>query len=304
MSNKVLILNSHGLGDSILGIQCAHFVAQKIGKEKVTIFSCTRDEVFQPLYFLFGDLFELYQHPHKEKWGHDNWILNNQEDLKSLSFYDEIYYSIPDLLFKHPLAFDYQKYNTNPQVIKQTRLLTHKFRPEKRIYVGLATSTEGYLYSNIPALLRKLGNEIPDHEIYFSNVKNWAGRDLNYGDLSDMPNNVVIHENPKFYESLAILGKSCLGLYTCNGPSHCGFQFGQPRIILDPQYNKELWTARWREDVSECININTSINDVISLVKENINTPQTLSLPRQKVLEILIRNNYNVDWSKELLFKF
>lgn len=302
MKNKVLILGSHGLGDSIQSLQCAHF-AKMLNKD-VTVISCTRNEVFDPLYFLFGDLFDLLQHPLKEDWGHDNWILKNQESLKSLSYFDEIYYSIPDLLFKHPLAFNYQKYNTNPQVIKQTRLLTHKFRPEKRIYIGLATSTDGYLYSNIPALLRKLGNEIPDHEIYFTNVKNWAGRELNYGDLSNMPPNVIIHDNPKFYESLAILGKSCLGLYTCNGPSHLGFQFGQNRIILDPQYKKTLWEARWREDFSECIDINTSINDVVSLVKENINTPQTLLLPRQKVLDILIKNNYSVDWKSELLFKF
>lgn len=302
--NKVLILGSHGMGDSIQSLQCAHFVSNQTGKENVDVISCTRDEVFHPLNHLFGDLFELFQHPKKETWGHDNYILNNQSELESLSYYNEIYYSIPDLLYHHPLAFDYQKYNTNPQLIKQTRLLAHKYKPTKRVYLGLCSSTDGYLYNNISQLIRRLGQELPDFEFYFPNVKVWADKMMDYDDLSNMPSNVTIHENPNFCESLEIMKTCCYGVYTCNGPSHSAFQLGQPRLLLDPQYNKVLWCARWREDMSECVDINTSVTDVVNIVKSNLLVPSTTLIPRQKVLDILIKNDYQVDWRKELLWKY
>lgn len=300
--SEICILGSHGFGDSILSLQCAHYVKQS-GKQ-ADIISCTRNKVFEPLDYLFGDLFDISQHPKKEEWGHENWILNNQQELQYISAYKEIYYAIPDLLFKSPLAFDYAKYNTNPQLIRQTRLLTHKYKPTRKIYLGLCSSTDGYLYNNINHLIRKLGRELPEYEFYFPNVKTWANKEIDYDDLDNMPLNVTIHENPDFCESLDIMKTCCYGIYTCNGPSHAAFQLGQNRLILDPQYNKTLWQARWREDTSECIDINSSINDIVNVVKSNLEIPQTTLIPRQKVLDLLIRNNYEVSWNKELLFKF
>ena len=72
--NKVLIINSHGLGDCLESLKCAHFVNQKLGYNSVNIISATRDEVFKPLKHLFGHLFYIEQEKDKEKWGDNHWI--------------------------------------------------------------------------------------------------------------------------------------------------------------------------------------------------------------------------------------
>ena len=125
INNKVLFIGSGGIGDAILSLNCAKFVQDRIGKENVYCLMCVRDEVYRPLEYLFNNLFNLEQHYDKEKWSNNNnWILSNKGELdRFYSTFNEIYYVLPDLLFKNSLRFDYEKYNVHPQIIKQNRLL-------------------------------------------------------------------------------------------------------------------------------------------------------------------------------------
>ncbi len=312
---KILCIGSHGIGDSILSLKCAYLASQIIGKENVDVLSCTRDEVFQPLLKLFGNNFHLTQHKDKEKWGKDNWILNNQDELKKLRYYhytyggksdvsyDEFYYIIPDLLYRNPLAFNYKKYHNHPQTIKSTRILTHKWNSDnKTVYLSLASTTEGYLYNNIGSLLRNLGKALPDYNFFFPVVQKWADKqNIDYGDLSNLPSNVEIKENPDFLECIEVMYRSCFAITSCNGPSHVLYELGIPRLLLDPQYLKPMWVTRWRENNDESININTSVSDIVNLTKTLLETPQTTLLSRQMVLNMIYRN---ADFSKELFFKY
>ena len=298
---KILILTAHGLGDNILGLPCAKFIKEA----QVDIVSCSRDEVYQPLESLFKGRFNLSQHPLKDSWGSDNWILDNQHALSSLrSNYDEIYYVIPDLLFNSPLAFPFKKYNCHPQAIKTTRLLTDSFAPSKTVYVGLVTSTDGYLYGDIPSLLNQLAGELPDYTIYFPMVSKWGDRELNLGNFNiPFRTNVFIDFNPSFKDSIEWMKKSAYGIYTDNGSSHIAYHLGQPRLLLDPRFglseNTLPWIARWRETLDDSIHIATNYKEVASLVAINLRVPQTTLVPRCAVL-----NQSYVDWMRLLFFKY
>lgn len=313
---KALIIVAHGLGDCLQGLQVGTLIKYKLTSEssklanlgKIDILACVRDEVFDPLLYLFshyGQFNSIIQHPEKEKWGENNWILSNQDALNEYKInYDYIYYVIPDLLSRGPLAFDYQKWGLSLQTIKNTRLLVDDFEPEKRIYMGLATSTKEYLYPYIPQLLIKLANILPNHEIYFPNITKWAGKDINLGDFNrKFPDNVKITNDLDFIENLSILRKSCYGVFVDNGASHCSYHLGQPRLLIDHRtgFGRDSvpWVARWRETLEDSINANSNISDICELIKTNIEIPQTLLLPKSVVI-----NNLGVNWARELIFKY
>ena len=301
--SRVIIFNAHGVGDAILSFKVASFI-ENDSKALIDIISCTRNEVCEPLYYLFGDRFNLKQHILREQWGENNWIVDNIKEVKATyPNYDEYYYVIPDLLFRaKQLSFDYKKYNTHPQLIKQTRILTHKWQPTKRIFVGLATSTPGYLYDNVGLLLRDLAQYNPDREIYFPKLDHWAGVRIDYGNLSDMPHNVTIKESPNFIESIDALMASEYSITTDNGFMHLSYELGIRHLILDPRYGNNrnvIWQARWRPSMENSIPIQSHANMIARLVRTNLEVEQTNMINKNFVL-----NNLNSDWSRELLFKF
>ncbi len=292
---RTKILTAHGLGDNILGLQCASFIPG------CQVISCSRDDVFRPLDYLFSARFQLRQSDLKDKWGHENYILSNQQELNELQKDGPVYFVIPDLLFRGPLAFDYRKYNLSPPAIRSRRLLMADWKPQKIVYVGLCTSTDGYLYHDIPGLLKNLGAALPDYIIYFPNLKQWAGRYLSYGDLSNLGGNVHIHENPDFCESLDFLKRSAYGIFTDNGPSHVAYQLGMPRLLLDPRVGAAniAWRARWRETDEESIQITIDPKAITEIVKTNLETPETLLIRRTEVWV-----NRFPNWPRELIFKY
>lgn len=298
----LLNLGGHGLGDCILSLQISSLLtAQNI--EHVNCIS-TRDQVFEPLNYIFGKKFNLHQ-VDENITENNNIVLNQnlQEKLKKDFSCNEISYNVPDLLFHHPLALDFNKYNLNPQLIKKHRILIdNQFQKENIIYCGLATSTDGYLYKDIQKLLIDLANCLPDYQIYFPNIKSWD-KEINMGNFNiQFPKNVYIDEDPKFENSLNYLLKSKYGIFTCNGPSHIAYQLGIPRLILDPQYHKLPWMIRWKEDYEECIDINEKYSDISGLVLENIKHPETLMVDRKIVLQLLKKQN--TFWKYILYHKF
>ena len=293
MSEKVTILGGHGLGDCILSLQCSHFIR---GQER-DIYISTRDEVFNPLQYCFKNKFNLQQV--SEKFSHENAILDQPTLKEEICPEGEFYYVIPDLLFRNLYSFDYEKYNTHPQTIKSTKLLTDETASEKIIYFGLASSTDGYVYYDIKDLLIRTAELLPEYVIYYPNLGEWAGSELDKITPDGLPSNVHLHESPDFLDSIDCLKKSCYFVGTCNGTSHLAFHFGIPRLILDPQYEKLAWIARWKEDYLESIPNTIAVNLVAKIIETNIFIPQTTLIPRRSVLE-----NFAADWKQNLIFKY
>lgn len=298
---QVLIVAGGGIGDCIQGLQCAEMAFRQ--RFNPTILIASRENVYNPLNYLFGGDYNVVYLGDKytrEQLNEDQQFI---QDLKSKYNCTHYYYHEPDLLYRNPCRFDFEYFLCNPQTIRQQRLLLHRWKPEKIIYVGLVSTTEGYLYSKIPELLLSLAVGFPDYEIYFPNVEKWADKTIKYGEFSNLPKNVTIDNNPTIEQSFEILMKSVYGIYTDNGPSHISFQLGQNRLLLDPRFgihrSSVPWIARWRESIEDSIPIQTPPEEVTKLVKVNLEVPQTLLLPKAYVV-----NQLQSNWSESLYFKY
>jgi hypothetical protein len=299
----LLNIGAHGIGDCILSLQISHFL--KLKGVKHTNLISARKEVFNPLSYFFKNDFDLQKID--EKYSHENGIISNPlllEEIKMDFNGDDVTYNVPDLLFRNPLSLDCKKHELNIQLIKKTRTIPHRFiGREKLIYCGLCSTTDGYVYKNIPLLIKVLAEFLPDYTIYFPLIKEWDRKIDNLGNFNiNFPTNVLIHQNPTFEESLDFLKRSYYGVFTCNGPSHLAYQLGVPRLVLDPQFNKIPWMSRWKEDYEECIDINTQYSDIVNIIVANVRNPETILIDRKKLLE-LIKNGYN-NWKNVFLLKY
>jgi len=303
MTSDILInIGGHGLGDCLLSLQISYYLKLK-NIPHINLIS-TRNEVFEPLYSIFGKEFQLIRID--EKYSHNNRILSDDSllnEIKETYKSTNITYNVPDLLFLNELAFDYSKYNLSPQLIKKTRtLINSNINRKNIIYCGLCSSTEGYVYNNIPILLSRLAEFLPNHQIYFPLINKWDKEINNLGNFNvSFPDNVFIDKNPFFSDSLQWLEKSCYGIFTCNGPSHIAYHLGIPRLVLDPQFYRIPWMARWKEDYEDCIPINTDYNQICRVVCSNIKYPQTKMIDSKIILELIQKNQDN--WKDIFYFK-
>lgn len=300
--DKLVNIGGHGLGDCLLSLQISHLLEER-KIEHINLIS-TRNEVFEPLNYIFGDKFKLIQI--EEKYAHENAIIDNidfQRDIEKNCNSTNLTYNVPDLLFRNPLGLNYKKYGLEPSIIKQTRVYTgNAAQKEGIIYCGLCSTTEGYVYENIPLLLIRLAEFLPSYTIYFPMINKWDKEINNLGNFDiSFPSNVFIDKNPSFIDSLKWLQRSCYGVFTCNGPSHIAYQLGIPRTVLDPQFSKIPWMARWKEDYNDCIPINIDINSIAQLIYANINYPQTKMIDSKIILELIQKNQDN--WKDIFYFK-
>lgn len=294
--SKVLIIGGHGLGDCMMALQCAIVLQQHSINPKVII--SARDEVYKPLQHMFGMYFDLQQVD--ETYASDNNLLKDESLMKQLADgYDEVYYVIPDLMFFNKYAFDFKKYHTSPQMIRDIRVIGWSPETRNSIYLGLMTTTPGYMFSEPVALAYSLAYALPNYEIYCPVVTKWAGKDIKSFDIPPQgPGNLRIVLDPEFNDAINELHKACYFVGTDNGPSHLAYHLGIPRLLLDPQFNRLPWIARWREDYLESIPITVSVEDVTSVVKTNLLVPQTTLIPRMVCLA-----NGERDWEQLLWLK-
>lgn len=294
MDNRILVIGGHGLGDCLTSIQCAEFLMNRAYGVDVKI--STRDEIFRPLQHLFPYIEQI-----DPKYTNDNILLKDEAVLKEVTDgYDEFYYEVPDLLFTHPHSFDFKKFRTYPHIIKTMRTLTKKARPENRIYLGLMTTTKGYTYTKIAEVAYALADQLPEYEVYLPLTTKWASTDVPEVVLpARIPTNLVVTKDVPFEANLDILARSCYFIGTDNGPSHVAYHLGMPRLILDPQFDKMPWIARWKEDYLESLPIGISPESVVDVVKANLRVPATTLLPRRYPYM-----NPNADWKRDLIIKF
>jgi hypothetical protein len=294
-AKDITIMGAHGLGDAILSLKCSHFV-EKSGY-KVNRLVAVRDDIFRPLHFLYPEIEQV-----SEKYSSNNEIITN-ESLRREIIQDDsnFYYTIPDLLYRGPFSFDYKRFDTNPELIRATRTLTHLYCPNKLIAFCLATSTPGYLYKDIGSLIRKTAELLPEYTIYFPKITKWADTNITYGDLSNLPSNVWLSENPDFLESLTIMFTAEFAITTCNGPSHIFHELGTNKLTLDPQFGKYGWISRWKSNYLDCIDTDSDL--ISKLIETLVKIPQTTLIPRLDVARIVAQYP-NPDWAAGLLFKF
>lgn len=298
MSN-VLIIGGHGMGDALMSLQCAQIVQENGKNPKVLL--AVRDEIYKPLSFLFERDFNIQQGP--DSIANDNALLKDLALFEQVTKdYKEAYYVLPDLLFNNKHSFDYELYDTNPQVIRSTRLLTKNRVIQQNIYLGLMSTTPGYSYEEPMTLAIELAKSLPKYNIYFPIVTKWANQDIKDIEVpKELPVNLIVVRDGGLSESLVLLRTCRYFIGTDNGPSHIAYHMGIPRLLLDPQYNRLPWLARWREDYLESIPIATRVPYIVDVVKTNLEIPQTTLIPRATVL--LNSPNSGANWSQQLFLK-
>lgn len=299
--DNIAIVTGGGIGDCILAYQAASYV-QKHSDNFPYIFLCARKEVVEPLNHIFRTkLWPTFWINEEKHWDIDN-LIKDQTFLENLrKDYKEVYVVLPDVLFTGKYAFDWKKYRVNLKTLTQTRLLTHFWKPKKQIYCALSTSTGGYSYSETHLLLKYLDDILPKEYIVRRPIlKKWAGMELYPTSTTiNYSSRIQLIESPDIKTEIDELRQSEYCVCLDNGPSHLAYQFGIPRLLLDPRMGQFPWVARWREDVSESIVITTPSKMIANLVKINIEIPQTQLLPKQFIL-----NNMNSDWKTQLLLKY
>ena len=305
MNNQVVIVLSGGFGDQMEGLKCAFHIPKT---KKIKILSCSRNEVFRPLNHLFGNQFSIKQI--SESYAENYALLFNESLVNKLKEdAEEFYFVCPDTLYGGPYAFNYQKYDVSLPVLKSTRLSLNKYEPQKEVYLGLMSTTPGYLYKEIVHLAKRLADNLPEYLIHLPILPKWANQDIYIPGIpvENAPDNLICYYDPDFIKQLELQRRCCYGIYTCNGMSHSSFHLGQPRVVLDPQFEKILWLSRWKENPNDCIDINTSVTDIVKLTVTNLKIPQTQLLPHQYILNIIKRDTMlrqETQWGYELGMKF
>jgi hypothetical protein len=302
MGEKYLIVTSNGFGDCMLGLQAARTV-QKAGHQ-VDVICAVRDEVFRPLRYCFGHLFNLSQIP--EYYGIDNQILKGPiEEFKE--DHKQVFYVLPDLLFRNPYAFNPSLFGSTINLVKRERLLSGSVK-NNQIYLGLISTTPRNVYHYREELALELARRLPNCIIHLPILDVWANVKMDTQKHLDIqfPDNVKVYKNPDFVEQINIQKGCGYGVYVDNGPSHLAYHFGQDRLLLDPSYgmnpNVLAWVARWRETIEDSIPLNTAPANVAKVVKTNLEIPETTLLPKDVVL--CHRDEPPTLWPQSLIFKY
>lgn len=303
MSKQTLIIAPGAIGDSILAFQCAHFAKQ--AGEQVLVGVSARDDVFNIIHYVFSDLFDIVRLPEPLTSNHallkeSNPLDYLRDNFSALLNINKFYYVVPDLLFNNPYHFQYQAYGLKtPNIIKQQRLLLNSKlvigQAKKIIYLAPHSSTPGYEYPDFNNLILALAESLSEYLLYLPKFTEWAGKAVfSPNDKVLKLPNLIYSEG--FEKGISYLANSCYCISTCNGPSHLAYQFGVPRLVIDPQYCKLAWDSRWKEDVCECVSNLMTCDQLANIVWANLKTPQTLLIPRVYAFT-------NRDWQKELIIK-
>ena len=288
-----MVIGGQGLGDCILSLQCAS-VIQNYGIIPKIVISA-RPEIQKALSFLFDSQFKLdFIDDYYSKY--DRMLREKKLMDEVIQGFGEIYYIVPHLIYCNNFRFNFEKYNTSPQVIREIKLLTKNRKIKKIIYAGLLSVKLCHMFKNSVELVIKLATAMQDYEIYFPIIQSWAGKEIPaFSFPEDIPSNLHIDVNPELKDALAVLLGSCYFVGLDNGPSHIAYQAGIPRLILDSRMTNLGLIIRWRENLLESVPISSSTDSIVYLIKTNLEIPQTTLLPRDLCLL-----NKGLDWVKAL----
>lgn len=301
MSEIVNLICNGGVGDCLQAFPIQHFI-YKANKYPL-IHVSARNEVFEPLQFLAEGINKLEQ---LDESLFDEFLKDDNRIKKELNLHenDEFYLIQPDLLYRHKNSFNYKKYNTTPENIRNTRTLMDKWKPEKLISLFLLSNTINYSYFDIGGLAREIALLLSDFTIYLPVLENWANKTIPKIKLpQNLPSNIEVDTKPNFIENIKKAYKSYYTITGDNAFSHICHHLGTRRLVLDSRFpcnkNSIPWVSRWFENINDHVNIENFPKDLAKLIETNIKIEQTNLLPKDYVLR-----NLNSDWAWDLLFKY
>lgn len=280
--NDIIIWSCGGVGDQTLAFRLSFILKQLYPNLNIINNCCVRPETAEILSIL-GYKFNTCQ----------------ESSLDNIGFVRENEYLIwPDKLFRGLGSFPLKKYCITNFIVKQTRTLLGKWKPENIITINLNSITAGYQYHSIPQLIRNLSLSFPNHIIYVPMLSEWNNIPMDLYYLPDYPKNVIIDNNPKFEKSFEMLCKSEYAITTDNGIMHICHDLGMPYLVLDPQYNRIAFSARWRAFGNyHSIPINSLVEDVIGVIKTQLEIPETQMIECDKIYR------QDINFKQELIFK-
>jgi hypothetical protein len=164
------------------------------------------------------------------------------------------------------------------------------------------SSTDGYLYSDVVGLAVDCANKNPEWVFYLPLLSKWADKELSWQIPAKVPENLVIYIDPDFCEQLDLMMGCSFGIFADNGVHHVYGRTGGDFLLLDPQFNKPLWTSRWRFAPHKSVPINITKDLLVDLIHHLLATPETRLLPVMQVANMIC--NGMTDWANELLFKY
>lgn len=288
------ILSSGGTGDFLLGIRLKYLLNQLHPNFLVSNYLCCRKETWKMIKVLYPNDKNLVPSPETQLEQ-----FKNKEELNLFQKDAENYRVYPDSLFRGFGSPPLKEWGISNFLIKQTRTLLGKWKPENYISLALNSITDGYTFHSIAELAYKLAAQFPDKIVYLPLISKWNNKDLPKYNFNNKPDNLLIDFEPEFSKVYDILCKSEFLISTDNAMYHIGGEIAIPQLLLDPQYNKYAFLSRWRPMGNyNSIPINSLVEDIVNIVDTQLKYPETQMLPSESVFR---RNNIN--WPQTLIFK-
>lgn len=290
---KINIISGGGCGDMLLSLRLKSLLNLLYSdKYNVTNYLCSRDETWNMIKTLFPNDKNIKKLDEKYL---DN--IKSQEDLDI--FEGKTYICYPDKLFRGLGAPPLKEWNITNFLVKQTRLLIGKYRSNNFISLALNSITAGYTFHSIKELAINLAKAFPDKTIYLPLISRWNGNDLHTLKFSGCPSNLLVEYDAEFPKVYDILCQSDYLITTDSAMMHIGWDMAIPMLVLDPQFDRIAFSARWRPiGYYNSIPIESLVEDVIDIVKTQLVIPETQMIGADKIFRKGINN-----WLKELIFK-
>lgn len=248
--------------------------------------------------------FEVFQCPERGVAFPDTEnSLNLPQDFLDNLFkkYDKVYAVTPDFLFQAPFSFPWFHYCKSYKRFLQipVQLQTdYKFKHEainpntKNVFLNMTSVTMEKNYS-FPAL-QKLVDFFAksNYNVIIARISNWKGTPIpfllqgKFYDLVDRPIDEVVN----------ILNKCDYFCGIDSGFSHIAYHLGLPRLILQYQFNQPFHIARYQNDTTDCIPLNSTPETIFNRIMLNLRDPITEAIPAQ--FNIPYQTN-----TKQLLYK-
>lgn len=296
MSKFINILSSGGTGDVLLSIRLKFLLNYLHPGWVITNHLCLRDETWN----MIKTIYPTWSQNGCLKKLPENYLdsIKTKEQLDNFDKLAENYIIFPDKLFRGIGAPPLKTWGITNFLVKQTRTLIGKWKPENYISLAINSITDGYTYHSVPELAYKLAREFPDKTIYLPLLTTWNNKDTIKFNFPHPPDNLEIEINPAFSKVYDILCKSEYSICTDNAILHILDDLGAPYLLLDPQFNKGAFESRWRTAAFyHSVPINSLVDDVLSLIKTQIYVPETQMIGADKIFR------QDKDFTKELIFK-
>lgn len=293
---KINIISNGGAGDLILSLRLSHLLNTIYpNKYLINNFLAARDETFNMIKVSYKDTNLI----HNIKQLPEDFLqsIKNQSDIDSFDKSAQNYIVYPDTLFRGIGKFPCSKFGLSPLIIKQSRPLLGKWNPENYISIHLNSITHGYTYHSISELVNSIAARFPDKKIYVPILSSWNNKSLNLNINKQYPN-IEVDIDADFSKVFGILCKSEYSVTTDNGILHLLHDIGAPYLLLDPQFNRPAFEARWRANgYFNSLDIKSLSDDIVNVIETQIKTPETQMINTSNIFR------KELFWDETLVFK-